>query len=52
MDTIPRQIYILKYNSPQYRPLRPRGGVEVWLYSFLNLGARWEWVVNATTRPL
>jgi hypothetical protein len=26
--------------------------VEVWLYSFFNLGARWGWVVNATLRPL
>jgi len=30
----------------------PEGGVEVQLYSFLNLGARWGWVVNATPRPL
>jgi hypothetical protein len=29
-----------------------RGGVEVWLYSFFNLGAGWGWVVNATPRPL
>jgi hypothetical protein len=28
------------------------GGVAVELYSFLNLGARWEWVVNATLRSL
>jgi len=28
------------------------GGVEVLLYSSFNLGARWEWVVNATPRPL
>jgi len=27
-------------------------GVEVWLYPFFNLGARWMWVVNATPRPL
>jgi len=27
------------------------GGVEVQLYSFLNLGARWKWVVNGTPRP-
>jgi hypothetical protein len=36
---------------------RPRtheslGRVNVLLYSFLNLGARWEWMVNATPRPL
>ena len=30
----------------------PRGGVEVWLYSFFNLGPRWGCVVNATPRPL
>jgi hypothetical protein len=29
----------------------PRG-VDVYLYSFFNLVARWEWVVNATPRPL
>jgi len=28
-------------SSPYNRPLRPRGGVEVQLYSFINLGARW-----------
>jgi hypothetical protein len=27
-------------------------GVEVQLYSFFNIGARWGWVVNATPRPL
>jgi len=27
-------------------------GVEVYLYSFFNLGARWEWLVKATPRPL
>ena len=27
-------------------------GVNVKLYFFFNLGARWKWVVNATTRPL
>jgi hypothetical protein len=26
--------------------------VEVYLYSFFSLGARWEWLVNATPRPL
>jgi len=34
------------------RPRRPRGGVEVLLCSFLNLGARWGWVVNAMPWPL
>ena len=27
-------------------------GVDVYLYSFFNLGATWGWVVNATPRPL
>jgi hypothetical protein len=31
-------------------PFRHRRGVEVWLYSFLNRGARWGWVVNPTSR--
>ena len=26
--------------------------MEVWLYSFFNLGCRWTWVVNATPQPL
>ena len=30
----------------------PEGGVEVQLYSFLNLGARWGWVVSTTPRPV
>jgi len=29
-----------------------RGGVDVYLYSFFNLGARCGWVVNVTPRPL
>ena len=33
------------------RPLRPKGGVKVFLYSFFNLGAR-QGPVNATPRPL
>jgi hypothetical protein len=36
-------------SSPQKRPQRDSGGVEVWLYSFFNLGARWGgW---STPRP-
>ena len=31
--------------------LKPRGGVEVQLYSFFNLSVGWRWVVNATPRP-
>ena len=33
----------------QNRPRRLRGGVEVQLYSFFNLGAGWDWVFNATS---
>jgi len=31
---------------------RPRVAVDVYLYSFLNPGARWGWVVNVTPRQL
>ena len=31
---------------------KAKGGAETQLYSFLKLGARWGWVVNATPRPL
>ena len=34
------------------RPWRPRGRVQVYIYSFFNLGARWGWVVDATSRQL
>ena len=33
-------------------PWRHRGGVEVQLHSFFNLGTRWRWLVNATPWPL
>jgi hypothetical protein len=40
----------------EFRPGRgyegPQGGVEAYLCSFFNLGARWGSVVNATRRPL
>ena len=42
----------VKVNSSCSRPRRPRGGGEVQLYSFFNLGVRWGLVVNATPRPL
>ena len=32
--------------------MKSQRGVEESLYSFLNLGTRWGWVVNATPRPL
>jgi len=40
------------FYSPHNRPRRPVRGVEVYLYSFFNLGVRWVWVVNSTPRPL
>ena len=36
-------------NSPYNRPRRPRGGVEVYFYSFFYLSARWGWVVKCHT---
>jgi hypothetical protein len=38
--------------SPYNRQWRPRGGEKVQLYFYVNLGARWGWVVNATPWPL
>ena len=35
-------------SSPENKPRRPRGGVEVKLYYFFNLSIRWRWVVNTT----
>ena len=32
--------------------IKARKGLEVYLYSFFNLGSRWGWVVNSTPRPL
>jgi hypothetical protein len=40
------------FNSHYNRPLNTRWGVEVYLYSFFSLSAKWKWVVNATPRPL
>ena len=44
-------IIIIIIISPCNGPRRPKGGVDVHLYSFFNLGARWRWMVNATPRP-
>ena len=41
-----------KLNSPQNRPQRTRGEVEVQPYSFFNLDARWGWVINDIPCPL
>jgi len=35
-----------KISSPNNKPLKPRKGVKVYLYSFFNLDARWGWVVK------
>jgi len=43
---------VKSYGSFSNRPRRPRGGVEVQVHSFFNLGASWWWVVNVTPRPL
>jgi hypothetical protein len=40
----------VKQISPYNSPRRPRGGVDICIYSFLNLGARWA--INATPRAL
>jgi hypothetical protein len=51
------QVNVWNTNMYKQRKFYPRkchegtvggGGVEVQLYSFFNLGARWRWVVNAT----
>jgi hypothetical protein len=42
----------LYYHYPITGPRRPRREVELQLYSFFNLGARWEWEVSVTPRPL
>ena len=42
----------IKVNFILGQATKPRGCVEVYLYSFFNFGARWGWVVNATPRPL
>ena len=41
-----------KLNFTLEQALKPRGGVELYSYSFFNLGARRGWVVNATPRLL
>jgi len=39
-------------SSPYNRPHKPTEDVEVWLYSFCNIGSRLGWVVNTMPRPL
>ena len=50
--TISRWVVTLKVKVSLEQAMKARGGVEVYLYSSFNLGARWGWVVNVTPRPL
>jgi hypothetical protein len=45
-----KTVFFIKFSLEQ--AMKAQRGVEVQLYSFLNLGARWGWVVNATPRTL
>ena len=46
------QYFQLQVKFALERAMKSQRRVEVSLYSFLSLGARWGWVVNATSRPL
>ena len=39
-------------SSPYKRSHRPTEDVEIWLYSFFNIGSKLGWVFNAMPRPL
>jgi hypothetical protein len=45
-----RRPLIQKVKFTYNLPCRHRGGVEIRLYSFFNLGGRLGWVVNATSQ--
>ena len=49
-------LFILKVKSKgkghPKEATKAQRGIEILIYSFFNLGSRWEWVVNATFRPL
>ena len=45
------KVKVRKLNSQYKPPWRHREVVELWLYSFFNLGATWGWVVRTTSRP-
>jgi len=47
-----KSIWSTQFEKGKNRPRKPRVGVEILLYSFLNLGARWGWVVNANPGQL
>ena len=42
----------VKVNITLEEATKAQRGVEAYLCSFLNLGTRWRWLVNATPRPL
>jgi len=58
MKCINKCLHVVGNNNTLYQsqssPKRQKrtGGVEVYLCSYFNLGARWEWVANATIRLL
>jgi len=41
---------MVKFNLEQ--AMKAQRKTEVYLYSFVNLGARWGWVVNVMPQPL
>jgi len=43
---------ILRVKGKYQQTMKTQREVEVQLYSFFNLGARYEWLANATLRPL
>jgi hypothetical protein len=47
-----RIIYSINKILPRTNLGNPGGGVEVYIYFFFNLGARWGWMINATPLPL
>ena len=49
---VPRAIVKWTAKVTLEHTMEAQGGVEVWLYFILNLGARGGWVVNATPWPL
>ena len=52
--TMTHPLYLLyeKVHFTLEQTMKAQRGSRGMLYSFLNLGARWVWVVNATPRPL
>jgi hypothetical protein len=42
----------VKMNFTLYFDMKAQRRIKVELYSFLNFGARWGWMVNTKPRPL